>query len=186
MRPGLSPCGKSLIEIIVVHHGLGRHIELLEIEEWESLEQGLEISIIWGFFYVIVNGMTRYSVLLFYWRIFHVPSFKVPVLGVAAVVTASIVAGVGPPRVNPLKPRLTRVRAQIVTLAVTCIPLEAVWDLGVGGRCMNLDRIYLGNSIPGTVIDAILLAMPVPMLLRVQVNKAQKLALLGVFALGGL
>ena len=169
-----------------MRRGLGRHIEIVELGDLQGLIQALEISMIFAFFYVIVLAVTRYSVLLFYWRIFHVPSFKLPLCVVTGIVTASFVANVGSTEHVVLLMKLTGGLHKIITLALACIPLRAVWDLTVGGRCMNLDTIYLGNSVHSTALDAIILALPVPMLLRLHVGKAQKFGLLGVFALGGL
>ena len=69
---------------------------------------------------------------------------------------------------------------------MTCIPLQAFWDPTVIGRCISIDKINFGIALSDALLDAVLLVMPVPLLWGLQVAKTQKMALLAIFALGGL
>ncbi|OAX81314.1 hypothetical protein ACJ72_04349 [Emergomyces africanus] len=66
-----------------------------------------------------------------------------------------------------------------------CIPVKRFWDDTVEGNCMSRDGLWLSTAIVHIVTDIILLAMPMPILMRLNLPKRQRIALVLVFALGG-
>lgn len=57
----------------------------------------------------------------------------------------------------------------------------------IHARCFVDDyAFFVGIAVPNIVTDALILAMPVPQLLRLQRTTSQKIALIGIFMLGGL
>lgn len=70
-----------------------------------------------------------------------------------------------------------------------CQPVNAFWmryDLTTDKfRCpVNVNQFFDGNSIPNIITDAAILVLPLPYVWRLQLPRAQKLALSSVFALG--
>ncbi|PGH07999.1 hypothetical protein GX51_01439 [Blastomyces parvus] len=73
----------------------------------------------------------------------------------------------------------------VIGAFLTCIPVKRFWDDTVEGNCMNRDAFWLSTAIVHIVTDIILLAMPMPILIRLNLPKRQRIALVLVFALGG-
>ncbi|OJD19757.1 hypothetical protein AJ78_00256 [Emergomyces pasteurianus Ep9510] len=66
-----------------------------------------------------------------------------------------------------------------------CIPVQKFWDDTVEGSCMSRDGLWLSTAIVHIVTDIILLMMPMPILVRLNLPRRQRIALVLVFALGG-
>ncbi|GKZ95726.1 hypothetical protein AnigIFM59636_009734 [Aspergillus niger] len=109
-----------------------------------------------------------------------------------------IVALVCPASRNFLKPRPSiantgcwrQVFEYAVSLAgvvcVVCIPLEKLWNPTIPGGCIDLAKFYYGLQIPNIVTDAVILALPLKHVWNLQVPRAQKIMLTGIFCLGAL
>lgn len=55
-----------------------------------------------------------------------------------------------------------------------------------GGKCLDINKFFLGNSIPNIITDALILCLPVLEVSKLQVRRSQKVAIGGMFLLGGL
>ena len=61
------------------------------------------------------------------------------------------------------------------------------WDKSLNPTCaVNVPAFFIGNAVPNIVTDWALLFLPVPYIWRLHQRTAQKVALCGVFGLGGL
>lgn len=68
-----------------------------------------------------------------------------------------------------------------------CSPVEASWDLSiVEPTCVDKLTLYMVLSIANIVMDFCTLALPVPVVLSLQMATRQKISLLLLFATGGL
>ncbi|KAJ3464241.1 hypothetical protein MRS44_009027 [Fusarium solani] len=54
------------------------------------------------------------------------------------------------------------------------------------GHCLDKNQFFLGNSIPNIITDALILCLPVYEVSKLQVRRSQKLAIIGIFLLGGI
>ena len=70
-------------------------------------------------------------------------------------------------------------------LALQCNPIAGGWNRGVAVTCLNSQKLFIGTAIPHTIIDILILVLPIPYIYRLQVNLKQKLLLAGIFLLGG-
>ncbi|RFU34878.1 hypothetical protein B7463_g1456, partial [Scytalidium lignicola] len=68
-----------------------------------------------------------------------------------------------------------------------CLPVSFFWDKDQPGSCLPNALITIGltNGVLSFVGDLFILAMPVPMVWKLQIDKRRKLALIGIFLLGG-
>jgi len=66
---------------------------------------------------------------------------------------------------------------------VQCIPLRSIWDPAVPGKCIGL-AVPLGNSILHIITDFIIIALPLPALVKLSMNPRRKIGLMIVFSLG--
>lgn len=69
----------------------------------------------------------------------------------------------------------------------SCNPIHAYWDMfGQAPYCMSSVRFLLGYEISNLFLDVWILAIPIPILMRLQMQKSNKMSLLMVFLLGAL
>ncbi|KAL8994020.1 MAG: hypothetical protein Q9169_005899 [Polycauliona sp. 2 TL-2023] len=73
--------------------------------------------------------------------------------------------------------------AVILAQLLQCKPVPKFWDPTIPGTCLNTNPLYLSNSIINTAIDFLVLLLPIPMIVRLQVNTRTKLILAGIFTL---
>ncbi len=66
---------------------------------------------------------------------------------------------------------------------IQCIPLEAIWNPAVQGTCTSLS-VNIGNSVLHIVTDFAIFILPIPSLIKLKIDKKQKIGLMVVFSLG--
>jgi hypothetical protein len=71
---------------------------------------------------------------------------------------------------------------------LNCIPIEWTWRSSHDDPryCFNYTYFWLANDIVEAVIDVVIIAMPVRVVLKLQLNTSKKTAIAGVFLLGSL
>ncbi|OTA81611.1 hypothetical protein M434DRAFT_44502, partial [Hypoxylon sp. CO27-5] len=70
---------------------------------------------------------------------------------------------------------------------VLCKPAQYNWDKSIpGGSCTNQNLAYLIAGITNLIIDAFVVALPMPMLFRLQLTRPKKLSIVAMFSLGAL
>lgn len=65
-----------------------------------------------------------------------------------------------------------------------CRPVAKNWDPTSPGVCGNRLAGYTAVSVVNVVVDVLMLALPLPMVLRLQVKPGYKWALTGIFGIG--
>lgn len=74
----------------------------------------------------------------------------------------------------------------IIRMFFLCSPLAYTWDRTIpGGSCVNLSAAYLSVSIINLLLDVMVIVLPMPMLWRLQMRTAKKIALTAIFGIGG-
>jgi heme/copper-type cytochrome/quinol oxidase subunit 4 len=69
-------------------------------------------------------------------------------------------------------------------LLFACKPIAGSWDPLIPAVCLNRGGIYLAQAVIGIVTDVLLLLLPVPTVMTLQMPNKQKLGLIGIFAVG--
>lgn len=72
----------------------------------------------------------------------------------------------------------------VLFTAVRCSPVEAGWNIDTPGKCVAQKAVFLTTACTGLVCDLITWSLPIPMVLRLQMQPKNKLSLCVVFALG--
>ena len=68
-----------------------------------------------------------------------------------------------------------------------CTPVAFIWDLTIqGGHCINLIALARFTCITGSITDVLILALPMPIVWSLQMDRSKKIGICGVFLLGGL
>ncbi|KAK6220297.1 integral membrane protein [Colletotrichum tabaci] len=65
-----------------------------------------------------------------------------------------------------------------------CIPIQAVWDRSINGYCLNITAISYAGAAVTIIEDLILIAMPIPELMKLQLGLKKKLAVVFLFGFG--
>ena len=66
-----------------------------------------------------------------------------------------------------------------------CIPVQASWDRSIkNAKCQNIRSAALGTGISNLLLDVLFLALPMPVIWRLQVEPQIKVSLTGIFLLG--
>ncbi|OJJ96331.1 hypothetical protein ASPACDRAFT_16934, partial [Aspergillus aculeatus ATCC 16872] len=66
-------------------------------------------------------------------------------------------------------------------LTLACQPVAKQWDSSIPGTCIDTVASYYGTSLG---FDIVIIALPLPVLWTLQLRHSQKVALIGIFALG--
>lgn len=69
----------------------------------------------------------------------------------------------------------------------SCDPIAASWDqrvLAAGATCINRPPMYITQAAFGSATDFMLLVLPIPTLIGLQMNRKKKLGLIGLFSVG--
>ena len=74
----------------------------------------------------------------------------------------------------------------ILGLAFICLPVESSWNPSVPGKCFGIQNINIAIGIPNSIIDVIIVTMPIKVIKDLQLPSKQKIILCFVFLLGGL
>lgn len=118
--------------------------------------------------YVTCLFAIKISILSLYYRLFHSHSraFNIAVyiataLTVAAWLTAFLV------------------------LIFQCRPVAYAFNKSIDGHCINFSDLRVATSTINILIDVVLLTLPLPVVWHLRVSRWQKLAISGMFLLGG-
>ncbi|KAJ5747305.1 uncharacterized protein N7511_009001 [Penicillium nucicola] len=144
------------------HYGMGIHSDLLSRH---VLQQ--QLKCLWAAipFYNASLAFTKFSILFQYLRIFPGRSFRL-----ACYIMMAIVA--------------TYSTWAIISGFVNCVPVAKFWNHDIPGTCLTFETVWFFNASMNIATDISLLLLPMPLLSKLQLPRTQKLALMGVFAMG--
>lgn len=117
---------------------------------------------------LITVAFTKYSVLLFYWRLFKVysRSFRIWIVSVAIVSTGWYIA------------------AQLVVI-FQCTPVNFYWNRKLpGGHCINSNLFFVIITALLPPLDATILGLAVPVVWKLKVSRSKQLGIIFVLSLG--
>lgn len=74
----------------------------------------------------------------------------------------------------------------VVSGYLNCIPVAKFWDRSIPGHCLSFEALWFFNAAMNLITDMVLLVLPMPVLNSLQLPRKQRIALMAVFAIGGL
>ncbi|KAJ5833374.1 hypothetical protein N7474_001685 [Penicillium riverlandense] len=156
------------LSLMDVHYGCGQHVATL-ISHPENMVLMYKWLVAAQMVYFLSLWLCRVSGLFFYSRLNPMPQFQLYMRISFVFVTAVFVS-------------------QALVIAVQCIPLQALWDPTVKGKCMGSTAVFLSTSVLTIVCDSLILILPTKIILGLHVNFMRKLVLgfvvcFGVFAI---
>ncbi|OQD81246.1 hypothetical protein PENANT_c028G02056 [Penicillium antarcticum] len=75
--------------------------------------------------------------------------------------------------------------AVIVKIRI-CNPIPRFWDPKVAGTCLDKNSIILADAVVSVVSDLIVLILPIPLTLSLQMSTKRKMRVMGILGAGGL
>ncbi|KAB2099104.1 hypothetical protein AG0111_0g12692 [Alternaria gaisen] len=110
----------------------------------------------------------KLSLLFFYLRLSHIQWFRLCVYASTFVVVGYNIALVFP-------------------LIFACTPFRRNWDVTITeGSCIDRTPLYMATAVLNMATDILLLILPIPMVVKLQMPRAQKAGLICIFGVGSL
>ncbi|KAI0003426.1 hypothetical protein F4779DRAFT_602043 [Xylariaceae sp. FL0662B] len=151
---------------LVVKCGMGFHIDMVERVGGKDLIPLFSLLLyIMDCFWVTLVTLVKLSILHFYLQVFRQPVFKRVVYVVMGLCGAFWIGG-------------------FFGTALFCIPPSKLWYPDTPGHCGASSKMYTGCATSDLGIDVIVISLPMPVLWRLQLPTAKKIALTFVFGLG--
>jgi hypothetical protein len=72
----------------------------------------------------------------------------------------------------------------LATVVTACTPLEAFWDRTIPGATCRPAPYWYANTGMHIGTDILLYILPLPVIVRLQARRTQKIALYAIFSLG--
>ncbi|KAL4940971.1 hypothetical protein BDV06DRAFT_11933 [Aspergillus oleicola] len=156
----------SAIGLFSISRGLGKDIWLIPFQEITTL---ILLFFVGETLYVISIAFTKICMLLLLLRLFPDDSFR--------LVTKLVLA-------------LTMVwcLAFLFALLFTCRPLSYFWRMwegeGGGGACFDQVALVWAHGITNMVLDVVILVLPMPTLIKLNLSWGRKIGICSMFAVG--
>ncbi|KAL9585567.1 MAG: hypothetical protein Q9203_004194 [Teloschistes exilis] len=129
--------GLSIVQFLAVHHGFGRHILLLDLDQVTAFSK---LFFATTCIFPVAAAALKFSVLFFYHRIFPIRAFTLWNIAIGVIVIAWFIAF-------------------IVSQFLTCRPIAFYWDKSIpGGHCINSNHVaYYITSPPDILTNVAIL-----------------------------
>ncbi|KND87690.1 hypothetical protein TOPH_07636 [Tolypocladium ophioglossoides CBS 100239] len=144
-------------------HGMGRHwVTIKGHDRFETLKYFFMAQVT----YKVSINLSKCCILLLYLRLFHIVrwlrwSCWALLACIAIYCTASVAASI-----------------------FQCHPVMRAFDKSIPGTCIDMAKLWFANAGFSIATDVIILLLPMPLVWRLKVPVAQKVALMAVFAVG--
>ncbi|KFY29736.1 hypothetical protein V494_08502 [Pseudogymnoascus sp. VKM F-4513 (FW-928)] len=152
----------ACISSAIVNYGFGHHAPYLTPEQRYN---SLLLFFVFQCFVKNTVAITKLSFLFLYLDIFPQRKFRIICWALIVHISAGIIA-------------------LSFTTIFQCTPVKYSWDKTVPGSCINIKAFWYGQSGWNTLMDVIVLVLPIPVIVKLQMNRRAKLGLLAVFLLG--
>ncbi|ESZ91286.1 integral membrane protein [Sclerotinia borealis F-4128] len=126
------------------------------------------VSFISIVFTVFAEVVTRFSVIYLYYRLFSVKRWLHYSLIADGVIS------------------IIWLFAVIFASALECKPIKANFDASIKGKCLNTQSGFFISELLNMLLDLALIAMPIPIILKLKLPLRERVAIAGIFMTGGL
>ncbi|KAL8964538.1 MAG: hypothetical protein Q9183_004385 [Haloplaca sp. 2 TL-2023] len=157
--------GLSAVQYIAVAYGFGRHILLVNPQHVIPF---IKCFVATPFIFAVAAAALKFSVLLFYHRIFPIRKFTVWNIAIGVVVALWFIEF-------------------ILIQFLLCRPFAFNWNKTIqNGTCLDTKKTSYATSIPDIATNVAILILPIPWLWSLQMQKRRKVAIICIFLLGSL
>ncbi|KAL2879486.1 hypothetical protein SGCOL_005091 [Colletotrichum sp. CLE4] len=125
----------------------------------------LQIFYVLQMLYIFIQVFAKASIACFYSRVFTNQKFRLAVKFFMAFL-------------------FTHGFMFLLLMVFQCLPIQSIWDRSIQGRCLNVSAISYGGAACSIIEDIILIVIPIPELMKLQLGKKKRSALVCMFAVG--
>ncbi|RKF78332.1 putative integral membrane protein [Golovinomyces cichoracearum] len=143
-------------------YGFGLHIWTANLSHWAGL---LLFEWLWEIIYIIVQTMTKISVLLLYHRIFPQRWFRRVITCLICIMFLHCIAFC----------------AVIIT---ACKPIKSFWRKDIEGRCIDTRAVGVVGAAFSIGEDVTFLLLPVPLIWRLKLKPSRKIGIILILTIG--
>ncbi|KAL8365409.1 hypothetical protein RB595_004286 [Gaeumannomyces hyphopodioides] len=135
----------------------------------ETFEKSLIVTYVAAAAFILCNGFTKTSILLYYRGISPRTWFQRSIWAACAMVSCYTIV-------------------IACMLLFGCNPIRSFWvpELLGTGRCLDSNVLYMAIAISNIVSDCVLFIIPIPTIFRVRMRLAQKLGAMVIFGIASL
>ncbi|KAJ5109346.1 hypothetical protein N7456_006021 [Penicillium angulare] len=151
------------LDIVEATSGMGMHLKDIPPEILERQMKAFWLTIP---FYNAAVLCAKASILMQYFRVF--PTHR---MRVVCWVMITILALYG--------------TWAVISAFLNCIPVAKFWDDSIPGFCLSKPGLWFSNASMHITTDLVILIIPIPALIAIDIPRRQKAALMILFALGG-
>ncbi|KAH6974392.1 hypothetical protein BKA56DRAFT_675831 [Ilyonectria sp. MPI-CAGE-AT-0026] len=116
--------------------------------------------------YKVTVCLNKIAAILLYLRLFVSKDFRMACFVVMGIIVAWSIGGVG-------------------ATIWQCIPIEASWNKNIDGNCIDSNKFWIAYAVMNILTDVMVLVLPIPSIMRLQMSMRDRLLLCCVFLLGG-
>ena len=143
--------------------GNGAHIWNMTLAHFEPYTKTLTAGVVLS---QLAAGLPKVSILLYYLRVNPDKGFRYSTMTVLWMTCASIII-------------------YLCIFLFQCHPVKKLWYPFIPGSCLGLNPVYLSQPIVSVLLDVLIVALPIPMVYNLQVDRRTKLLLQSIFTLSG-
>ena len=159
----------SILNIWCVNNGgMGKHIWAVQPSPTAILPKTFKMLYIFQIFFTLATATIKLCTLAFYKRIF-------PDVRTLRVVLFFVATGVG----------LLLMASTAVTI-FQCSPIHKFWNRQQPGTCMPVQNVLYGLGAINTLLDLLVVLLPIPLLWHLHTSIRQKCLFTGIFLVAGL
>ncbi|TQN69079.1 Satratoxin biosynthesis SC1 cluster protein 4 [Colletotrichum shisoi] len=164
----LGMCAVGIVMVKV--GGVGRHIEFVEEFHPALLAGWAKCILAFEIVYFASVALPKMGIVCLYLRVFNwngtMRTAAHALLATLATLAATSVSF-------------------IVTACLQCQPIAFWWDRTIpGGRCVDVQAFFHAQSIPGFVLDFVVMALPLGTIWGLKLPMHKRIALVGIFMVG--
>lgn len=157
--------GSNILEIYGLHNGEATHQFMVSLERMEASNKST-IATNWTTTFAIL--LLKLSILALYLRLFGAVkkfTFTVYAVGIFTTIMSIVMA---------------------LLITVECQPVAYFWNRAIpGGKCWNFQQLVVAVASVDLVTGLMILPLPLPMLWGLQMSTGRKVAVAGLFLIGG-
>lgn len=117
--------------------------------------------------YKVTICLNKVATILLYLRIFITQKFHIVAYSVMGIIIAWSVGAV-------------------TSTIFQCVPVAGAWDKTVDATCINSDIFWVAYAVMDILTDLMVLALPLPPIMALQLSMRNKLMICAIFLMGGL
>jgi hypothetical protein len=144
-----------------------RTLKVRQLTQTPGIRSHRQLYFVAQILYKVNLGLTKISILLLYIRLFvHRWFLRTCWVWIAIIVSFTI--------------------GTVFSSIFQCTPVQWAFNKSLPGRgtCINMTAFWYANATFNILTDLVLIALPIPVVLKLQLPLKSKIALCGIFAVG--